>query len=129
MKGVGSRLHVVAEVRGQPDQEAAQPVLAQFGQESGGKIWSLVLQNYGSPEGRSHNQGANLDEENAQGGEEGGRRGEKEEVQVKLKDYHSRGNNTASQHLPAVNPQNSVPSGPPTVSPFRTTTISQGKHL
>ena len=39
----------------------------------------------------------------------GGRRGEKEEVQVEVKDSHSRGNNTASQHLPAVTPQNSVP--------------------
>ena len=65
----------------------------------------------------------------AQGGEEGGRRGEKEEVQVEVKDSHSRGNNTTSQHLPAVTPQNWVPLGPPTLSPFRTTTISQGKHL
>ena len=65
----------------------------------------------------------------AQGGEEGGRRGEKEEVQVEVKDSHSRGNCTASQHLPAVTPQNSVPSGPLTLGPFRTTMISQGKHL
>ena len=45
----------------------------------------------------------------------GGRRGEKEEVQVEVEDSHSRDNNTASQHLPAVTPQNSVPSGPPTL--------------
>ena len=79
--------------------------------------------------GEGNNPRADKNEKDAQGGEEGGRRGEKEEVQVKVKDSHSGGNNTASQHLPAVTPQNSVPSGPPTLGPFRTTTISQRKHL
>ena len=78
---------------------------------------------------RGHNQGANSDEEDAQGREEGGGRRKEKKVQIKIQDSHSRGNNTASQHLLAVTSQNLVPSGPLNLGPFRTTMISQGKHL
>ena len=78
---------------------------------------------------RGHNQGANSDEEDAQGGEERGGRRKEKKVQIKIQDSHSRDNHTASQHLPAVTSQDSVPSGPLTLGPFRTTKISQGEHL
>ena len=65
----------------------------------------------------------------AQGREEGGGRRKEKEVQIEVKDPHSQDHYTTGQHLPAVTTQNSVPSGPPTLSPLRTTIISQGKHL
>ena len=85
-------------------------------------MWSLILQDHGPPEGRGHNQRTDQDKEDAQGGEEGGRRGEKEEVQIEIQDPHTRNHCTTGQHLSAVTPQNtrslwdhrlSVLSGPP----------------
>ena len=103
----------MAEVRGQPDQEAAQPVRAQFGQEGGRKIWSLILQNYGSPEGRGNNPRANKDEKDAQGREEGGRRGRK------------RGSPDQNLGLPLQRQQHCKPAPPSSdltkLSPFGTT--------
>ena len=53
MKSVGSRLHVLAKIRSQQDQKTAQSVIAQFGQEGGREIWSLILQDHGPPEGEA----------------------------------------------------------------------------
>ena len=92
------------------------------------EIWSLILQDHGPPEGRGNNPRADKNEKDAQGGKEGGRRGEKRKSRSK-----SRTSLQRQQHRkpapPSSNPSKLGPFGTTDSRPFRTTKISQGKHL